>query len=35
MRDRLLQIRENEKKSHIEMYSNEQLFKTESWLKSQ
>lgn len=33
MMNRLLQIRESEKKSHIEMYSNEQLYKTESWLK--
>lgn len=31
--NRLSQIRESEKKSHIEMYSNEQLYKTESWLK--
>lgn len=33
MMNRLSQIRESEKKSHIEMYSNEQLYKTESWLK--
>lgn len=33
MNDRLKQIRESEKKSHIEVYSNEELYKTESWLK--
>lgn len=33
MNDRLKQIRESEKKSHIEVYSNEELYNTESWLK--
>lgn len=33
MDDRLKIIRESEKKSHIEMYSNQELYKTESWLK--
>ena len=33
MDDRLKTIRESEKKSHIEMYSNQELYKTESWLK--
>lgn len=33
MNNRLKQIRESEKKSHIEMYSNEQLYKTNSWLR--
>ena len=33
MNNRLKQIRESEKKSHIEIYSNEQLYKTEGWLK--
>lgn len=33
MNNRLKQIRESEKKSHIEIYSNEQLYKTNSWLK--
>lgn len=31
--DRIRQIRASEKKSHIEMYSNEELYKSESWLK--
>lgn len=29
----LLQIRESERKSHIEMYSNSELFKEGSWLR--
>ena len=33
MDTRIKQIRESEKKSHIEMYSNEELYKTDSWLK--
>ena len=33
MDTRIKQIRESEKKSHIEMYSNEELYKSESWLK--
>lgn len=33
MNNRIKQIRESEKKSHIEMYSNEELYKTDSWLK--
>ena len=33
MDDRLKIIRESEKKSHIEMYSNQELYKAESWLK--
>lgn len=33
MNDRLKKIRESEKKSHIEVYSNEELYETESWLK--
>ena len=33
MDNRIKQIRESEKKSHIEMYSNEELYKAESWLK--
>lgn len=33
MDDRIKAIRESEKRSHIEMYSNEELFKTDSWLK--
>ena len=33
MTDRIKEIRESEKKSHIEMYSNEQLYKSGSWLK--
>jgi len=33
LNDRIKQIRESEKKSHIEMYSNEELYKSESWLK--
>ena len=32
MADRLKEIRESEKKSHIEMYSNERLYKPGSWL---
>lgn len=31
--DRLQQIRENERKSHIEMYSSEELFSEGSWLR--
>lgn len=30
---RLQQIRESERKSHTEMYSNEELYKTSGWLK--
>lgn len=33
MNNRIRQIRESEKKSHIEMYSNDELYKTGSWLK--
>ena len=33
MDTRLKDIRESEKKSHIEIYSNEELYRTESWLK--
>lgn len=33
MDTRLKNIRESEKKSHIEIYSNEELYRTESWLK--
>lgn len=33
LNDRIKQIRESEKKSHIEMYSNEELYKSNSWLK--
>ena len=33
MDERLAKIRENERKSHIEMYSNEELYNSESWLK--
>lgn len=33
MDDRLKTIRESEKQSHIEMYSKQELYKTESWLK--
>ena len=33
MDSRIKQIRESEKKSHIEMYSTEELYKSESWLK--
>ena len=33
MDSRIKQIRESEKKSHIEMYANEELYKSESWLK--
>lgn len=33
MDSRIKQIRESEKKSHIEMYSNEELYKSDSWLK--
>ena len=32
MDDRLTRIRENEKISHTEIYSNEQQFNTDSWL---
>lgn len=33
MNNRLEQIRESERKSHIEMYSNEELYHGDSWLK--
>lgn len=33
MEKRIEQIRESEKKSHIEMYSNKELYKTDSWMK--
>ena len=33
MSERLKEIRESEEKSHIEMYSNEQLYRCNSWLK--
>ena len=33
MDSRIKEIRENEKKSHIEIYSKEKLYSTESWLK--
>lgn len=33
MTDRLQQIRESERKSHIDIYSNEQLYQSDSWLK--
>lgn len=33
MDKRIKQIRESEKKSHIEMYSSEELYKSDSWLK--
>ncbi len=33
MDERIKAIRESEKRSHIEMYSNEELYKTDSWLK--
>jgi len=33
LNDRIKQIRESEKKSHIEMYSNEELYKSDGWLK--
>ena len=32
MNDRLSRIRENEKKSHTEIYTNEKLYATDSWL---
>ena len=32
MDNRVKRIRESEKKSHIEMYSNDELYKTNSWL---
>lgn len=32
MNDRLSRIRENEKKSHTEIYTNEKLYDTDSWL---
>lgn len=31
--NRLIQIRESERKSHIEMYSNDELYKEGSWLR--
>lgn len=33
MDERIKKIRESEKQSHIEMYSNEKLYQSESWLK--
>ncbi len=33
MNNRVKAIRESERKSHIEMYSNEELYNSESWLK--
>ena len=33
MDERIKAIRESEKRSHIEMYSNEELYKTDSWLR--
>lgn len=33
MNERLLRIRENERKSHTEMYLNEELYNTNSWLQ--
>lgn len=33
MDKRLEEIRESERKSHTEMYSNEELYNSESWLK--
>ena len=33
MDDRLARIRESEKKSHIEIYNNEKLYDTNSWLQ--
>ena len=33
MDDRLIRIRESEKKSHIEAYTNEKLYSTNSWLQ--
>ncbi|MGN0426942.1 MAG: class I SAM-dependent methyltransferase [Agathobacter sp.] len=33
MDDRLIRIRESEKKSHIETYTNERLYYTNSWLQ--
>ncbi len=33
MDDRLMHIRESERKSHIETYTNEKLYHTNSWLK--
>ncbi len=33
MDERIKAIRESEKRSHIEMYSSEELYKTDSWLK--
>ncbi len=33
MDDRIKQIREKEKISHIKMYSDDELYKTETWLK--
>ena len=32
MNDRLSRIRENEKKSHTEIYTNKKLYDTNSWL---
>ena len=34
MNDRLIRIRESEKKSHTEIYSKEKLYDTDSWLNS-
>ena len=33
MDDRLTRIRESEKRSHTEVYSNEKLYNSDSWLK--
>jgi len=33
MDERLIRIRENERKSHTEIYTNEKLYKTDSWLQ--
>ena len=33
MDERLIRIRENERKSHTEIYTNEKLYNTDSWLQ--
>lgn len=33
MKERLTRIRENERKSHMEIYTNEKLYNTNSWLQ--
>ena len=33
MDERLIRIRENERKSHTEIYMNEKLYNTNSWLQ--